>query len=159
MSDAHSQPASGSPPSAAGELEPYGIRVAIHLGSQPFEGEAFLVRLLEDLASACVESGATVIGHLKCLLNTPGGIFGCSLTSLRSGAVCAWQGEGDPARALDGVSERWADVEHAPACEAGARLDLAVLVYGLTAEAIDVLVEDTLDAVLTARGAWWSRCL
>ena len=84
-----------------------------------------------------MDSGATVIGHLKCFLHLPGGGVACNLTSLRAGATCSARGLAPPV-AL-------------PAGEA-ARLDLAVLVYGLSADTIDALVRAELSRLLDPRG-------
>ena len=132
-----------TPPSAAGSLEPYGARVTIGPASRPLEPDRFLTTLLEDLAAACLASGASVIGHLKCLFRTPGGAVACNLTSIRSGATCNSQA---------GIQEPNAPL--APG-ESG-RLDLAVLVYGLPAATIDILLRQALETLLEPLGATWS---
>ena len=77
-----------APPSAAGHLEPYGARVRLRPGREPLAAAPFLKDLLDGIAAACVAAGATLIGHLKCVLHTEAGVVPCNLTSLRTGAVC-----------------------------------------------------------------------
>ncbi len=132
-----------SPPSAAGSLEPYGARVTIGAASRPLEPEQFLTTLLEDLAAACLASGASIIGHLKCLLRTSDGVIACNLTSIRSGATCS-----GPAGAQE------PNTPLAPG-ESG-RLDLAVLVYGLQAATIDTLLRQTLETLLEPLEVAWA---
>ncbi len=128
------------PPSAAGHLEPYGIRATLRCGPSAADARLLLATLLEGLAAECVAAGATVIGHLKCLLHLDGGTLACNLTSVRGGASCGAWSEGTPAWLKPGET---------------ARLDLAVLVYGLSADVIDGLVRARLsDAVARHGGAW-----
>jgi hypothetical protein len=127
-----------TPPSAAGPLEPYGIRVMVRPLAGDFEPQEFLVTFLQDLAAACMASGASIIGHLKCLLHTPGRAVACNLTSLREGARCSAP----------------TPVTLKPGQEA--RLDLAVLVYGLPAAKIDDLVRSALSRLLGSRDVSWS---
>ena len=137
------------PPSAAGHLEPYGVRVMLLPASDELDPREFLVAFLQDLAAACLASGASVIGHLKCLLHTPGHACACNLTSLREGANCS-------ARPVRG---HVSGAMSAPvALERGrqARLDLAVLVYGLPAATIDVLVRAALTRFLGPLDVSWS---
>lgn len=101
--------------------------------------EPFLVALLEDIASACTDAGASVIGHLKCFLRTADGHMSCSLTSVRSGARCRESGAGVVI----------------PGGEA--ELNLAVLVYGLPAGAVDRLVDEALEKLLSPLGVRWSK--
>jgi hypothetical protein len=133
-----------SPPSAAGHLEPYGARVSLRPQARPLEAGSFVKAMLESVASACVTEGATLIGHLKCVLRTDGGpVFG-NLTSVSVGAVVRG---GDRTEAVP--------VLVAPGVEA--HLDLAVLVYGLSAEAIDGLVGAALEHLLTPLDALWDK--
>jgi hypothetical protein len=132
---------SGMPPSAAGSLEPYGVRVLIHPVSRPVDPQQFLVRLLEDLAAACLASGASLIGHLKCLLHAPGGVLACNLTSVRSGSRCTARGDEARKMLVPG------DV---------ARLDLAVLVYGLPQRTIETLLRTELAGRLEPNEVSWS---
>ena len=127
------------PPSAAGDLATYGCRAFLRPTAKELRPEPFLAALLEDIASACAGAGASVIGHLKCFLRTADGHVSCNLTSVRSGAKCRESGAGVVA----------------PGGEA--ELDLAVLVYGLPAEAIDGLVGGTLEKLLLPLGVRWSR--
>jgi hypothetical protein len=129
-------------PSAVGRLEPYGARVVLQPSARGLEPEQFLTRLLEDLAASCAACGALVIGHLKCLLHTPGGVLACNLTSVRSGVSCTARA-GAAARA---PLEPGGDV----------RLDLAVLVYGLPTVTIDMLLRRALAVLLEPIGASWS---
>ena len=129
------------PPSAAGQLEAYGVRVALQPASRGLEPQQFLTALLEDLAASCLTSGASVIGHLKCLLHTPGGVFACNLTSVRSGAQCS---------ALDDGARKVLEPG------AAARLDLAVLVYGLPVATIDTLLRCALANLLGPVEVAWS---
>lgn len=124
-----------SPPSAAGHLEPYGVRVRLRPVDRSLEIAPLLEALLEGIASSCIQAGATLIGHIKCVLHTERGLLLCNLTSLRSGATV----RGDGPRAL------------APGEEA--ELDLAVLVYGLRAETIERLVAGALQELLLPAGA------
>jgi hypothetical protein len=129
------------PPSAAGQLEPYGARIILEPTAGPLDPQLFLTSLLQDLAAACVASGASVIGHLKCLLHLPGGTLACNLTSVRGGAKCSPRStEGTPALVLG---------QHV-------RLDLAVLVYGLPAPTIAGLVHDVLTQLLQPLAVDWS---
>jgi hypothetical protein len=131
------------PPLAAGHLEPYGTRITIRPTSQELDPEQFIVALLEGLAARCVASGASVIGHLKCLLHMPGNALVCNLTSMRSGATCAGQTRVSEARSplVPGES----------AC-----LTLTVLVYGLPAARIDTLLREGLGRLLDPLGVTWS---
>ena len=93
-----------------------------------------------SVAAACVQAGATVIGHLKCVLHLPAGVLACNLTSVRSGARCA-EGAAAPQALQPGEP---------------ARLDLVVLVYGLPAAAVAELVRERLSRLLDPLGAAWS---
>jgi hypothetical protein len=137
------------PPSAAGPLEPYGVRVLLQPASSEFEPQEFLVTFLQDLAAACQASGAFVIGHLKCLLYMPAHAIACNLTSLRQGARCTVRS--GPGAAPSGAPE---PVTLKP--EQEARLDLAVLVYGLPAAKIDEVVGEALSRLLGSRDVSWS---
>lgn len=133
----HSSAAAGSvPTSAAGRLEAYGAVALLRPTTQPLEAPQFLRALLEGIATSCMEAGATLIGHLKCALHTDEGPIHCNLTSARLGATC---------RVSDGVGgEAVATIR--PGQEA--RLDLVVLVYGLSAVVIDEIVDAVLDELL-----------
>ena len=132
-----------TPPSAAGRLEPYGARVALRAERQPLDPEGFLVTLVEDLAAASVAAGASVIGHIKCLLRTQDGVFTCNLTSVRTGAAVRRQGDTTvPAVLRTGES---------------AELEIAVLVYDLSAETIAALLEQGLRRLLDPQGCRWSK--
>ena len=166
-----------SPPSAAGHLEPYGVRVKLRLASdvapgevagQPagrpvapaagdFEPQETLVALLQSVAEACVSSGGGVIGHLKCLLHLPDMAVACNLTSLRQGAQCIVHPASGGASHLRGGSVPGATSRPAalgPGQEA--RLDLAVLVYGLSTTTIDALVRAALSQTFGPLGLSWS---
>ncbi len=135
------RPAIRVPPSAGGQLEPYGARVVVRPASRALEPESFVTVLLEDLAASCVASGASVIGHLKCLLYTPGGVLACNLTSVGSAAQCTARDE-DATKVL-GPGD-------------SARLDLVVLVYGLAAATIDALLRRALTCLLEPLEVAWS---
>ena len=124
-------------------LEPYGTRITIQPTSQDLDPEQFLVTLLEDLAAGCLASGASVIGHLKCLFHMPGSVLVCNLTSMRSGATCTGQTQAQEARSplVPGES---------------AYLALTVLVYGLPAARIDTLLRESLGRLLDPLGVTWS---
>jgi len=126
-----------SPPSAAGELEPYAVRILLRPQTEPLDAAAFLQTLLERVATSCVEAGAALVGHLKCVLHTPRGRLLCNLTSRRSGARC--RGEGSQTIL--------------PGDEAG--LDLVVLVYGVPARNVGRIVHEVLEALLSPSGTWW----
>lgn len=129
------------PPSAAGHLEPYGAWVTLSADSVALDAGSFLVAFLEGLAEECVASGATLIGHLKCLLHLPGGRLACNLTSLRAGARCTAP-DGRPPLVLSPGEL--------------ARLDLAVLVYGLAEQTIDGLVRSMLVRLTGPHAVSWS---
>lgn len=126
------------PPSAGPGFEPYGLRVHIGPVRADLRPERFLTALLEEIASGCEAVGATVIGHLKCLLSAGDGALACNLTSTRKGAHCRDTG----ARPLS--------------LEGGADLELAVLVYGVPRTVVDTTVRAALDRLLGAHGErWW----
>ena len=130
-----------APQSAAGHLEPYGVRIALQPTTQALDPRPFLIGLLEQLATSCLASGASVIGHLKCLLRSPEGVLGCNLTSVRSGASCGARAGDEAARALP------------PGMRA--TLELTVLVYGLPATTIDALLHQALAALLDPLAVSW----
>ncbi|MFH0916147.1 MAG: hypothetical protein V1912_06825 [bacterium] len=136
-------PGHGAPPNAvpgsAERLEPYGARVLLSPEDQSLDPSGFLKTFLEDVAVACVDAGASVVGHLKCFLRTGDGHLRCNLTSVKAGARCEGEGE----RLLPAGSE--------------AELGLAVLVYGLPAATIDGLVGDALDKLLSPAGVYWTK--
>jgi len=135
-----SSPESGTvPPSAAGLLEPYGVRTVVHAAPGALDAAPFLKALLESVASRCLAADASVIGHLKCLLRAGGRRVRCNLTSMRTGARCDDDGLGP--LSLQG----------------GADLDLVVLVYGLSATTIDRLATETLNSLLQPLGLTWEK--
>jgi hypothetical protein len=129
------------PPSAAGHLEPYACKVTLQpdAAGPALDPAGLLVQLLDGLAAACMEAGATIIGHLKCLLHVPTGTLACNLASVRSGARCAG-GAAAPQSLQPGEP---------------ARLDLVVLVYGLPASTIAELVRRSLAQALGPAGQAW----
>ena len=146
-----------TPLSAAGPLEPYGVRVMLRPASGEFEPQQFLSTFLQDLAAACVTSGASVIGHLKCLLHMPDHAIACNLTSLREGARCSVRsspGAAPSAAPSTAPSAALTPVALRPGQEA--RLDLAVLVYGLPAETVDAIVRAALSRLLGSLDVSWS---
>jgi hypothetical protein len=128
-----------TPPSAAGFLEPYGLRVRLGPAAGELAVQEFLTGLLDDLAAACEAAGATVIGHLKCFMSDGDRRVHCNLTSRRTGARCS----GHPSAALS--------------LEPALRLDLAVLVYGLSSGTIDRLTRQGLDSRLVPLGIPWEQ--
>ena len=72
----------------------------------------------------------------------------CNLTSLRSGAVCRGGAGAAGAGAAPGV---------AVAVGEEAVLDLAVLVYGVSAAVIDEVVRDVLERLLGPACVHWAR--
>lgn len=125
-------------------LEPFTAHVTVD-GGRAAEGPAPLVtRFLEDIARRCEEAGSTLIGHIKCHVETEGVGFHCNLTSRRGGARCA-----GPAPHI---------LTAPPAASSGLRLemDLAVLVYGLERETIDRAVREALADVFQADGGEWT---
>lgn len=122
----------------AGDLEPYGAEVRLSLGAD-LDTRRLLAALLEDIARSCEAAGASIVGHIKCVLRTHSGRIHCSLTSFRAGARCG----GDGAERL----EEGREVE----------LNLAVLVYGLSATTIDGIVEAALGRALAPAGSSWSK--
>jgi hypothetical protein len=130
------------PPSAAGHLEPYGARVRLRPEQDPLAATPFLRDLLTGIAAGCMVAGATVIGHLKCVLRTEAGVVPCSLTSLRSGAVC--RGGPEAAGIVVTIGEE-------------AELDLAVLVYGVPAKAVDEIVLVALERLLGPAHVHWAK--
>jgi hypothetical protein len=125
------------PPSAAGFLEPYTVRVVIEPVAPYPEAAQFLCRLLEELAEASEAEGATLIGHIKCLLSMGDHRLSCNLTSRRTGASC---GASPSGRLL---------------LDQPAGLSLAVLVYGLAASSIAELARRVFDRLLLPGGASW----
>lgn len=148
--------AGAPPPSAAGHIEPYGARIALGPLPAGFAAGSLLKDLLEQVAAGCVDEGATVIGHLKCVLVTEAGRIRCNLTSLRSGAMCVEEPAVAPATAAQ-ASPAPAAAAPAAAAQGGATLDLAVLVYGLAAATVDQLVGDALATLLGPLGVDWGK--
>jgi hypothetical protein len=124
--------------SPAGDLEPYGAEVRLSLGAD-LDTRRLLEALLEDIARSCEAAGASIVGHIKCVLRTRGKRIHCSVTSFRAGARCG----SDGAERL----EEGREVE----------LKLAVLVYGLSATIIDGIVEAALGRALAPTGSFWSK--
>ncbi len=128
-------------------LEPFTTRVSMNGGGRA-DPAALIAALLEDIARRCADAGSPLIGHIKCHVEAGDARFHCHLTSLQSGARCEAASPPD-ADALP------ADAG-APQTDAGAlRMDLAVLVYGLTRDAIGVIVSEALGAA-SAGGATWT---
>lgn len=163
--------AGAPPPSAAGHIEPYGARIWLGPAPAGFAPGAFLKDLLERVAGDCIDEGATIVGHLKCVLVTEAGRIRCNLTSLRSGATCVEESPAvpattGPAAAAPAAAASAMTMPAAPgpaaagpaiAGQGGAALDLAVLVYGLPAETVDRLVGDALVTLLGPPGVAWGK--
>jgi hypothetical protein len=124
---------------AAGHLDAYGDRLVLRPGEEGVEVAPVLASLLENIASACTAAGATLMGHIKCVLHTDSGPVFANLTSPRSRAAV----RGEVAAVMEPHAET--------------RLDLAVLVYGLGAGAIDALVEEALSVAVGPAGVTWKR--
>jgi hypothetical protein len=105
--------------------------------------EWFSTSLLNELAAACLESGGSVIGHLKSVIHTSRGVMACNLTSLRGGAACTGGGglEGEPLVLSPGET---------------ALFDLTVLVYGIPAATVDALARRILAGLLDPLDVRWS---
>lgn len=107
------------------EIEPYAASIAISFPHPVTDAKLLIGELLELVGKRCVAAGATLIGHIKCYGELPNGeFFHCSLTSLRSGAVCG----GDASMLASAI-----------------KVDLNVLVYGLSRETIDHIVRQSLQ--------------
>ncbi len=129
-----------TPPSAAGFIEPFGMRVQIDpaaSGTPFFDARSFLTAFLDDVAAACEAEGASLIGHIKCFLSNGHDSVHCNLTSRRIGACCGGS-----------------DTGHLP-LDRPIDVDLAVLVYGLPREAITLLVLRALEQRLEPLGVAW----
>ena len=122
----------------AGDLEPYGAKVRLSPGGD-LDSHRLLAALLEDVARACEAAGASLVGHIKCVLRTDSGRIHCSLTSFGAAARCG----GDEAVRLREGQE--------------VELHLAVLVYGLPATTIDGIVEAALERTLAPTASLWSK--
>jgi hypothetical protein len=121
-------------------LEPFATRVYVSGGSG-VDAEGLVAALLEDIARRCIDAGSPLIGHIKCHAEAGGARFHCHLTSLRSGARCeraSLSADGEP-----------------PSDVGALQMDLAVLVYGLRREPVDVIVRESLGAAAMG-GATWS---
>ncbi len=130
----------GVPPSAAGHLQPYGVRATLCAGTREFDLQPFLVAFLEEVAAGCIVAGATLIGHLKCVVHLSGGVLACNLTSPRAGARCS-------SRPTAGATTLQPGED--------ARLELAVLAYGVPAAVIDSLVRSAMTRLLAPVGVAW----
>jgi hypothetical protein len=95
----------------------------------------FLTRLLEDLAASCLASGASVIGHIKCLLRASDGALAGNLTSVRSGASVGGLPGAPALSVLQGGDN--------------AELEITILVYDVSAQTIDALFDETLARLLS----------
>lgn len=106
-------------------LEPYTTSLAIAIDPSAQDARSWTIALLEDIGRGSMVAGATLIGHVKCHgIVTDGTVFYGNLTSLRLGATCEGSSSGPVYRA---------------------QLDLAVLVYGISHEALEDVVWAALD--------------
>jgi hypothetical protein len=121
---------------SADQLEPYTVRLRFR--GQFDDPPALVAGFLEAVARSCDLAGASLIGHLKAHVRTPGGAFHCSLASIRSGAHCAGP-----------VAER-------PAATDSLDLDLAVLVYGLPRDVVAGLVDAAVTRLRDAGLTDWT---
>ena len=104
------------------DLEPYAVALTIVAGPSGLDPGGLCGSLLITVARECERAGAAVLGHLKCHARFVDGTVRANLTSLRAGVDRAGNLAG---RVAPGES---------------LSLDLAVLVYGLSATTIDDLV-------------------
>ena len=121
-------------------LEPFTARVTLAGVSHVADPQGLVAGLLEDIARRCEVAGSSLIGHIKCHVQSSAGSFHCNLTSRRGGARCAGVAASPPADA---------------ATASGLEMDLAVLVYGLAREAVEASVRDALAASNVAEGGEW----
>jgi hypothetical protein len=101
----------------------YAVRVDVHFAQQvpPAEVRSKVEKLMMDIARACMAEGAALIGHIKCVVETPGqGFLATSVTDVGTGAVSRGQLE-------EGIKDM--DVV------------INVLLYGLTRAKVQRLVD------------------
>jgi hypothetical protein len=109
-------------------LEPFAAQLRVTAGPGGIaEPTRMVASMLTDIAERCDSAGSSLIGHIKCraqvATDTGVEVFHCDLTSLRLGARCS--GAPSPL-APDGVLD----------------IDLVVLVYALTHEALEQIVRE-----------------
>lgn len=116
---------------------PYAIRLQARPAGVPFADPSAAVSvLLEEIGTACLTAGASLIGHLKCLIRTDAGErFYADLTDMRSGAHVS----GTPI-----ASAHHLDV------------DLVVLVYGLKNQDVAAAVDTALIVAGERTGIVWN---
>ncbi len=125
-------------------FDPYTVRVtlsALDVGADP---RSLVAGLLADVADRCEKAGASLIGHIKCHVVGGGDSFHCNLTSRRVGARC---GSAGPPPESAATTRQPPDL----------RVDLAVLVYGLTRGQIEVAVRDAFAAASKGSQTWSIR--
>jgi hypothetical protein len=117
-------------------LEPYAIRqrwqLDSALGSQ--ELKAIFGQYLNTLARLCDQAGPCLIGHIKGLILFPNGDY------VRGSVV-------SPSQAADVAG-------HMPEGCTELTLDLNVLVYGLTADCLERLVQESTAELVSGKEKW-----
>jgi len=106
-------------------IAPYSVRLRLVPPQGEFaEPHEDICALLEELGRRTESAGASLIGHLKCYVESPAGEnFHGSLTSLRSGARC----RGERAQGAASLT-----------------VDLTALVYGLSGDEVEAVTLATL---------------
>ncbi len=106
-------------------IAPYSVRLRLVPPQGAFaEPQEDVCGLLEELGRRTEAAGASLIGHLKCYVESPGGeSFHGSLTSLRAGARC----RGERAQGAASLT-----------------VDLTALVYGLSGDEVEAVTLATL---------------
>lgn len=134
------------------EMEPYAARFVYEAGASPVAATALVAGLLEDIGRRCEEAGATLVGHIKCHARGEAQRFHCNLTSTRAGASC-WDARGVR---LEGSGQKPCD-EPVELLLPGASMevDLVVLVYGLTRDAVAVAVGEAMVQSSRVFGGVW----
>lgn len=115
-------------------LEPYAARLRWHLSSAPASRVwgATLSEFLEALARRCTQAGPCVIGHIKGLARFPEGDY------LRLSVVSPTQPADVEGNAPEGCTEL--------------TLTLNVLVYGLSRDLLERLVQETATDMASRSG-------
>ncbi len=117
------------------DFSAYAARVSL-IFDKPRTGSE-LQRIVETLMSRtaveCVEAGATLIGHIKCIAETKeGGHMTCSVTDMDGKARC----RGDMGRKSEGVD-----------------IVINILLYGLDRSAVEEAFDHTLHHEMEEEGA------
>jgi hypothetical protein len=110
---------------APDHLTPYTTHITLAAGAGIVAPADLVAGFLEDIGTRCEQAGSSLVGHIKCHVRARGLAFHCNLTSSRSRARCG----GDAGAALDPCGPF--------------EIDLAVLVYGLSWDAIKGIVRES----------------